>query len=194
LKAGDECQEIRRCWIAVTSIPFQGRSVCHCDVQRRLACGNHSGIIAKRHSGIARKPFAFPPESPFAFSPESRSPSARNSVRDHPGIPFAIARNPLFMAVTLNHTIVPAHDKEASAKFFAHSGHDGGSCCSIALVAARSYQASVFQIRRILIRVFVRRFFGAGISSGRSGGNGASRPKRSAQSFNSPAPVNPVVM
>jgi catechol 2,3-dioxygenase-like lactoylglutathione lyase family enzyme len=24
------------------------------------------------------------------------------------------------MAITLNHTIVPAHDKEASAKFFAH--------------------------------------------------------------------------
>jgi catechol 2,3-dioxygenase-like lactoylglutathione lyase family enzyme len=25
------------------------------------------------------------------------------------------------MAITLNHTIVPAHDKEASAKFFAHT-------------------------------------------------------------------------
>jgi len=24
------------------------------------------------------------------------------------------------MAITLNHTIVPAHDKDASAKFFAH--------------------------------------------------------------------------
>ena len=24
------------------------------------------------------------------------------------------------MAITLNHTIVPAHDKNASAKFFAH--------------------------------------------------------------------------
>jgi hypothetical protein len=48
----------------------------------------------ERYSGIGRKPFAFPPESLFAFSPESRSPSAWNAVRDHPGILFAIERIP----------------------------------------------------------------------------------------------------
>jgi hypothetical protein len=46
------------------------------------------------HSGIGRKPFAFPPESLFAFSPESCSSSPRNRFRVHPGIPFALPRNP----------------------------------------------------------------------------------------------------
>jgi hypothetical protein len=48
----------------------------------------------ERCSGIQQKTFAFPPESLFAFNPESCSQSARNAVRDHPGIPFAFARNP----------------------------------------------------------------------------------------------------
>src|SRR5258708_241278 len=46
------------------------------------------------HSGIGRKPFAFPPESLFAFSPESCSSSPRNAFRVHPGILFALPRNP----------------------------------------------------------------------------------------------------
>ena len=46
------------------------------------------------HSGIGRKPFAFPPESLFAFSPESCSSSPRNRFHVHPGIPFALPRNP----------------------------------------------------------------------------------------------------
>src|SRR5436190_9947437 len=45
-------------------------------------------------SGVERKPFAFPPESLFAFSPESCSSSPRNAFRVHPGIPFALPRNP----------------------------------------------------------------------------------------------------
>ena len=46
------------------------------------------------HSGIEQKPFAFPPESLFAFSPESCSSSPRNRFHVHPGIPFALPRNP----------------------------------------------------------------------------------------------------
>jgi hypothetical protein len=53
----------------------------------------HSGD-RESHSGIRRKPFAFPPESLFAFSPESCSSSLRNRFRVHPGIPFALHRNP----------------------------------------------------------------------------------------------------
>jgi hypothetical protein len=50
----------------------------------------------KNDSGLMRKPFAFPPESLFAFSPESCSSSPRNAFRVHPGIPFALPRNPQF--------------------------------------------------------------------------------------------------
>jgi hypothetical protein len=46
------------------------------------------------HSGVQRKLFAFTPESLFAFSQESCSPSPRNRFRLHPGIPFALPRNP----------------------------------------------------------------------------------------------------
>jgi hypothetical protein len=46
------------------------------------------------HSGVEQKPFAFPPESPFAFSQESCSSSPRNRFHVHPGIPFALPRNP----------------------------------------------------------------------------------------------------
>jgi hypothetical protein len=53
----------------------------------------HSGQ-RERHSGLGRKPFAFPPESLFAFSPESCSSSPRNRFRVHPGILFALPRNP----------------------------------------------------------------------------------------------------
>ena len=45
-------------------------------------------------SGIMRKPFAFPPESLFAISQESCSSSPRNRFHAHPGIPFALPRNP----------------------------------------------------------------------------------------------------
>jgi hypothetical protein len=59
--------------------------LCRCDVQRRCACGKHSGD-RESHSGLGRKPFAFPseslftfnPESLFAFNPESFSRSPRN--------------------------------------------------------------------------------------------------------------------
>jgi hypothetical protein len=69
-------------------------SLCRYDVQRRLPCGNHSGLIAKAIPGLSEKLFAFPPELLFAFSPESVSSSARNAFHVHPGIPFAFARNP----------------------------------------------------------------------------------------------------
>jgi hypothetical protein len=49
-------------------------------VQRRsAACGKHSGD-GERDSGLARKV--------FGIAPERRSPSARNRVRDQPGIVF----------------------------------------------------------------------------------------------------------
>jgi hypothetical protein len=50
--------------------------------------------IAKAIPGSDKNPFAFPPELLFAFSPKSCSSSPRNAVRDHPGIPFALPRNP----------------------------------------------------------------------------------------------------
>jgi len=49
---------------------------------------------AERRSGVVSKLFGFPSESAFAFSPESRSELDRNSVRDHPGTVFEIARIP----------------------------------------------------------------------------------------------------
>jgi hypothetical protein len=73
-------------------LPLEG-SLCRLDVQRRCACGKHSGH-RESHSGLGRKPFAFPSESLFTFSPESRSPSPRNRFHVHPGILFAFARNP----------------------------------------------------------------------------------------------------
>jgi hypothetical protein len=74
--------------------PFQGRLACHCDVQRCYDLWKSFRDQRERHSGIGRKPFTFPPESLFAFSPESCSSSFRNAVRVHPGIPFALPRNP----------------------------------------------------------------------------------------------------
>jgi hypothetical protein len=73
-------------------LPLEG-SLCRYDVQRRYACGKHSGHRESR-SGLKRKPFAFPSESLFTFSPESFSPSPRNRFHVHPGILFAFARNP----------------------------------------------------------------------------------------------------
>ena len=58
-----------------------------------LACGNHSGE-AERLSGIGLKLFGFIPESVFTFIPESCSASSRNTVRNHPGIPFTFPRIP----------------------------------------------------------------------------------------------------
>jgi hypothetical protein len=48
-------------------VPFEGEAACHCVVQRRLACGNHSGE-AERCSGIGLKLFGFIAEPVFACS------------------------------------------------------------------------------------------------------------------------------
>src|SRR6516164_8157799 len=76
-------------------LPFEGEAACHCVVQRRSACGNHSGE-AERGSGIGLKVFGFIAESVFAFIPESCSGSSRNAVRNHPGIAFTLPRIPQF--------------------------------------------------------------------------------------------------
>jgi hypothetical protein len=57
------------------------------------ACGNHSGE-AERSYGIGLKLFGFIPEPVFTFIPESCSRSSRNTVRNHPGIPFTLPRIP----------------------------------------------------------------------------------------------------
>jgi len=72
-------------------LPFEGEAACHYVVQRRLACGNHSGE-AERSSGIGLKLFGFIAEPVFAFIPESCSRSLRNAVRHHPGIAFTLPR------------------------------------------------------------------------------------------------------
>jgi hypothetical protein len=74
-------------------LPLSGEAACHCVVQRRLACGNHSGA-AERCSGIGLKLFGFIAESVFTFIPEPCSGSSRNTVRNHPGIAFTLDRNP----------------------------------------------------------------------------------------------------
>jgi len=79
------------------SVPPLEGSLCRYDVQRRCTAEKHSGH-RENHSGLGRKPFAFPPESLFAFSPESCSSSPRNAFRVHPGIPFALSRNPQYVA------------------------------------------------------------------------------------------------
>ena len=48
---------------------------------------------AEQHSGVSQKVFGFSPESVFAFIPECCSESARNPVRLHPGMLFALPRN-----------------------------------------------------------------------------------------------------
>src|ERR1039457_2869639 len=48
---------------------------------------------AEQHSGVSQKVFGFSPESVFAFLPECCSESARNPVRLHPGMLFALPRN-----------------------------------------------------------------------------------------------------
>jgi hypothetical protein len=81
-------------------LPWKG----HCagyDVQRRCF-SKHSGQ-RESHSGLGRKPFAFPSESLFAFSPESCSSSPRNRFRVHPGILFALPRNPQYHCHILDH-------------------------------------------------------------------------------------------
>jgi len=60
--------------------------LCRYDVQRRLPCGNHSGLIAKAIPGSREN-----------RSPSRRnhcSPSARNPVRLHPGTLFTITPEP----------------------------------------------------------------------------------------------------
>ena len=74
-------------------LPFEGEAACHCVVQRRSACGNHSGE-AEHDSGIGLKLFGFIAESVFTFIPESCSRSSRNTVRNHPGIAFTLPRIP----------------------------------------------------------------------------------------------------
>jgi hypothetical protein len=48
---------------------------------------------AEQHSGVGQKVFGFSPEFVFAFNPEWCSESARNPVRLHPGMLFALPRN-----------------------------------------------------------------------------------------------------
>jgi hypothetical protein len=74
-------------------LPFEGRLLCHCVVQRRSACGNHSGE-AERDSGVGLKLFGFIAESVFAFIPESCSGSSRKAGRHHPRIAFTLPRIP----------------------------------------------------------------------------------------------------
>src|SRR5689334_8234236 len=74
-------------------LPFEGEAACHCVVECRLACGNHSGE-AEHDSGIGLKLFGFIAESVFAFIPESCSGSSRNAVRHHRGIAFILPRIP----------------------------------------------------------------------------------------------------
>jgi hypothetical protein len=74
-------------------LPFEGEAACHCVVQRRLACGNHSGE-AEHLSGIGLKLFGFITELVFAFIPESCSGLSRNAVRHHRGIAFILPRIP----------------------------------------------------------------------------------------------------
>jgi len=67
-------------------LPFEGE-VCLplCCPALLRACGNHSGE-AERSSGIGLKL--------FGVIPELRSPSSRNTVRNHPGIAFILPRIP----------------------------------------------------------------------------------------------------
>jgi hypothetical protein len=58
---------------------------------------------AEQHSGVSQKVFGFIPESVFAFIPECCSESARNPVRLHPGMLFALPRN--------THLVSPTHDR-----------------------------------------------------------------------------------
>jgi hypothetical protein len=51
---------------------------------------------AEQHSGVSQKVFGFRPESVFALRPECCSESARNPVRLHPGMLFALPRNTQF--------------------------------------------------------------------------------------------------
>jgi hypothetical protein len=48
---------------------------------------------AEQHSGVGQEVFGFSPEFVFAFNPEWCSESARNPVRLHPGMAFALPRN-----------------------------------------------------------------------------------------------------
>jgi hypothetical protein len=50
-------------------------------------------VQAEQHSGVSQKVFGFSPESVFALRPECCSESARNPVRLHPGMLFALPRN-----------------------------------------------------------------------------------------------------
>jgi len=70
-------------------------------------------------SGVERKPFAFPPESLFAFRPESCSPSPRNAFRIHPGIPFALSRNPQVRILTNTSPSIPLPVLSSHAVHFA---------------------------------------------------------------------------
>jgi len=75
----------------------------------------HSGH-RESHSGIGRKPFAFPPESLFAFSPESRSSSPRNRFRVHPGMLFALPRNPQLAGTAVIVLVAPGNALRAGER------------------------------------------------------------------------------
>jgi len=62
------------------------------DVQRRYLWKAFRAE-AEQRSGIGQKVFGFSPEFVFAFNPERCSESARNPVRLHPGMVFALPRS-----------------------------------------------------------------------------------------------------
>jgi hypothetical protein len=76
-------------------LPFEGEAACHCVVQRRSACGNHSGE-AEHSYGIGLKLFSFVPEPVFTFIPEHRSESWRIRVRLAPDSPTASRKTPAY--------------------------------------------------------------------------------------------------
>ena len=79
--------------------PFLREATCHCVVQRRSACGNHSGSSRTRfrdrpetvrlHRGIG---VHLHPGILFGFTPEQRSESSRNRVHVPPDSPVGAAR------------------------------------------------------------------------------------------------------
>jgi hypothetical protein len=88
-------------------LPLEG-SLCRSNVQRRVACGNHSGLIVKtipgkaknrspsrwnRRSPSARNLVHLRPGTLFTFTPESRSPSS--GIRNRLGVSILFA----FLAV-----------------------------------------------------------------------------------------------
>src|SRR5271156_6499297 len=68
-----------------------------CDVQRRSACGNHSGPSRKPFRGRA-KTVRLPPGITVRLQPGILFVFTRNRFHVHPGIPFTLPRNPQLVA------------------------------------------------------------------------------------------------